>query len=83
VIDHALDVSGLRSFVLIALAVPPRDSISATSESSSSCRRAATTIRAPFSAKSSAVARPMPLLAPVISATLSFISDIVGLLLPF
>src|SRR6056297_382317 len=61
--------------VLTGLAVPPRASISATSESSSPRRRAATTTFAPLAANSAAVARPIPLLAPVIRATLSFLSD--------
>src|SRR5687768_5756566 len=62
--------------VLTVVASPPRASISVASEASSSCRRAASTTLAPFAAKASAVALPIPLLAPVISATRPFISDI-------
>ena len=49
---------------------PPDDFISSTKTSSSCWRLAATTTFAPCSAKSFAVARPIPELAPVTIATL-------------
>src|SRR5271166_189880 len=58
------------------VAFPPRDSISLASVANSSSRRAARTTLVPRAAKASAVARPIPLLAPVIRATLPFMSDI-------
>ena len=60
----------LETSVAIADAFPPFASIEATKLSSSSFRRAATTTLTPFAANASAVDLPMPLLAPVINATL-------------
>jgi hypothetical protein len=62
----------LETLVTIADAFPPDDSIDENNESSSSFRRAATTTFAPLVANASAVAFPIPLLAPVTSATFSF-----------
>src|SRR5689334_1796162 len=52
------------------MAFPPRASISVTRVANSSARRAAAMTLAPLAANASVVARPIPLLAPVISATL-------------
>ena len=54
-----------------AVAVPPAASISATSDLSPGSPRAATTTFAPCSAKRRAVARPMPLEAPITTTTCS------------
>src|SRR5262249_5514213 len=51
-----------------ASAVPPASSISRATASTPSWRRLATATRAPASASASAIARPMPRLAPVTSA---------------
>ena len=60
----------LDAFKLADLAAPPLALISATRLASSDSRRAPTTTLAPSAAKSFAVARPMPELAPVTMATL-------------
>jgi hypothetical protein len=52
-----------------AMAVPPACSISATRLSSAAFRRASTATLAPRAASSLAVDRPMPLEAPVMTAT--------------
>src|SRR2546423_1467110 len=48
---------------------PPRDRQSTAVSSSSAARRAASTRRAPFPARASAVSRPIPLEAPVTTTT--------------
>src|SRR6266487_3396766 len=66
----------IETSVTTKLALPPRATISLVSAANSLSRRAARTTWAPRAAKASLVALPIPLLAPVIRATLSFISDI-------
>jgi hypothetical protein len=55
----------------MASALPPADSISPTTCALASSCRSATATMQPSSAKASAIARPMPLAAPVTSAILS------------
>ena len=64
--------SSERTSPASATATPPAASISATTLASSASRRAASTTLAPSWANSLAVARPIPVLAPVTIATLPF-----------
>ena len=73
--DHVLHILGRGHIRLDGRCIPSGASISVTSEARSSSRRAATTTLAPFAPKASAVALPIPLLAPVISATRPFMCD--------
>ena len=57
------------------IARPPFASIRVTTDRSASASRAARTTDAPAAAKASAVAAPIPLLAPATSATRSRIGD--------
>src|SRR6266849_7667337 len=66
--------SSLRTSALMNSASEPKERSSLTSALPASSRRPATTTFAPFLAKATAVARPMPVNAPVISTT--------GLLIP-
>src|SRR5688572_516862 len=64
--------SGMMSISTMAGAVPPAATISFPSSSSSGLRRAATHTLTPSAASPLAIARPMPMLAPVTSAVLPF-----------
>src|SRR6202140_5302836 len=61
--------SSLRTSVLMNSASEPRERSSLTSALPASSRRPATTTFAPFFAKATAAARPMPVKAPVINTT--------------
>src|SRR3984957_4165336 len=67
--------SSLRTSVLINSASEPRERSSLTSALPASSRRPATTTFAPFLAKATAAARPMPVKAPVINTTGLLICD--------
>lgn len=74
VCGHTLDQAGgfgLAGDIGLDGDCPAAPSISATSESRRSLRRAATTTNAPSPASAEAVAAPIPLLAPVTRATVS------------
>src|SRR6202048_801562 len=67
--------SSLRTSVLMNSASEPRERSSLTSSLPASSRRPATTTFAPFLAKATAAARPMPVKAPVINTTGLLICD--------